>query len=388
MLIDFVLANRAEILSRVRARVLARGTPSPTVEQLDEGLPLFLDQLATALRTQGKPTLAHHETITKSANVHGSNLWSHGFTVRQVVHDYGDICQVITDLAVEQKASINTEEYRTLNLCLDDAIAGAVDEYAKRREGAIRDEGAERLGVLVHELRNLLSTATLAYESVKKGVVGVEGSTGLILGRSLIGLRNLVDRSLADARLEAGLENIERVPVGTVLEEVEITASVLAQAREINFSVDLGDLTLTVAADRQLLTAAVANLVQNAFKFTRKKGSVSLRTRTAGGRVLIDVEDECGGLPPGKAEEFFKPHHQQGADRTGLGLGLSICLKTVRAIQGDVYVKNLPGKGCIFTIDLPREATPPIPIGGRQPKTEAGAKRSARRPPPRRPRHR
>ena len=202
------------------------------------------------------------------------------------------------------------KSFRTLNLCLDDAIAGAVDEYAKRREGAIRDEGAERLGVLAHELRNLLSTATLAYESVKKGVVGVEGSTGLILGRSLIGLRNLVDRSLADARLEAGLENIERVPVGTVLEEVEITASVLAQAREINFSVDLGDLTLTVAADRQLLTAAVANLVQNAFKFTRKKGSVSLRTRTAGGRVLIDVEDECGGLPPARQEEFFKPPPQ------------------------------------------------------------------------------
>jgi hypothetical protein len=73
--------------------------------------------------------------------------------------------------------------------------------------------------------------------------------------------------------------------------------------------------------------------------------------------VLIDVEDECGGLPPGKAEDLFRPFEQRGADKSGLGLGLSISMKGVRANGGEIRVRNLPGKGCTFTVDLPRAST-------------------------------
>ena len=68
------------------------------------------------------------------------------------------------------------------------------------------------------------------------------------------------------------------------------------------------------------------------------------------------MEDECGGLPPGKAEDLFRPFEQRGADKTGLGLGLSISMKGVRANGGEIRVRNLPGKGCTFTVDLPRAA--------------------------------
>lgn len=354
-LVDFIASNRKEILERVRAQVAARPAKDHSEDaELNAGLPIFLDQLATSLGTRSAKPVAEHESITRSAGVHGGRLWSHGFSVTQVVHDYGAICQVVTELAVEQRAPIRSEDFRTLNLCLDDAIAGAVDEYARQRERTIRDEGTERLGVLAHELRNLLNTALLAYDSVKTGAVALNGSTSLILGRSLLGLRNLVNQSLADVRLGAGMENIEPVVVREVLEEVEITAAVLARAKEIDLTIDLGEPSLVVEADRQLLTAAVANLVQNAFKFTRKKGSVSLRAHATHSRVLIDVEDECGGLPPGKAEELFHPHTQRGGDLTGLGLGLSIVLKTVRSVHGEVRVKNIPGKGCVFSIDLPQ----------------------------------
>jgi signal transduction histidine kinase len=70
--------------------------------------------------------------------------------------------------------------------------------------------------------------------------------------------------------------------------------------------------------------------------------------------VLFDVEDECGGLPPGSTDNLFRPFEQQGTDRTGVGLGLSISLKAARANGGDICVRDLPGRGCVFTLDLPR----------------------------------
>jgi signal transduction histidine kinase len=111
---------------------------------------------------------------------------------------------------------------------------------------------------------------------------------------------------------------------------------------------------VVIDADRQLLTTAVTNLLQNAIKFTREHGSVRLRPHATADRVLIDVEDECGGLPPGQVEALFGPFEQRGVDRTGLGLGLAICRTGVQLNGGEIRVRDLPGTGCIFTVDLPR----------------------------------
>lgn len=365
---EFLAANRDEILERARTRVAERDAPVATVLELEDGLPVFVDQLGDALRRAEATSAVDHDSIKRSASRHGGDLWRKGLTVKQVVHDYGTICQVVTELAVEMKSPITTEEFRTLNLCLDDAIADAVEEYGRQREGFIRDENTERLGGLAHELRNLLNAALLSFDTIRSGKVALNGSTSLVLERSLLGLRNLIDRSLADVRLDAGRQNIERVAVAEVLEEVEIVASMQAHAREIQFVTRFGEPDVIVEADRQILAAAIANLVQNAFKFTPLRGKVALTTSTTTDRVLIEVEDECGGLPPGKAEELFEPFSQRGGDRTGLGLGLSICLKTVRAIHGELRVRDLPGKGCVFTIDLPKQPPPPTPIGSRKPK--------------------
>lgn len=96
--------------------------------------------------------------------------------------------------------------------------------------------------------------------------------------------------------------------------------------------------------------------LQNAFKFSRRNGNVSLTARAAGERILIEVEDECGGLPDGKAEELFRPFEQKGSNRSGLGLGLSISRRAVEANDGKLSVHNVAHNGCVFTIDLPRSA--------------------------------
>ena len=134
-----------------------------------------------------------------------------------------------------------------------------------------------------------------------------------------------------------------------------LTAPLEATVRGLQLTVAPVKAAGAIDVDRQLITAALANLLQNAFKFSRPNGHVVLRTdtTTATGRVLIDVEDECGGLPEGEAEDLFLPFEQRSANRTGLGVGLAIARQSVETSGGVIRARSLPGKGCIFTIDLP-----------------------------------
>jgi signal transduction histidine kinase len=359
---DFIISQRDAIVARARERVASRSNPSPTDLEVTSGVPVFLEQLVVALRLAKSSSKVDHEEIGKSAARHGLELLRMGLTIAQVVHDYGDVCQVITELALEMRAPISGEEFRILNLCLDDAIAGAVTEYARQRENVLAEQGTERLGILAHEQRNLLNTAMLSFEILKGGQVAVGGSTGLVLGRSLMGLCALIDRSLADVRLDAGIERLEHISVADFIGEVEIGASIQAQSRRIQLWMAPVERTLYIEGDRQVLAAAISNLLENGFKFSRPHGTVSLTTTATADRVLFEVEDECGGLPPGKAEELFLPFEQRGADRSGIGLGLTICGKAAKANGGELRVRDLPGKGCVFTLDLPRKPPPPLSV--------------------------
>jgi signal transduction histidine kinase len=105
-----------------------------------------------------------------------------------------------------------------------------------------------------------------------------------------------------------------------------------------------------------MLTSAVAQLLQNAFNFSREGGHVSLKAyASADNRVLIEIADECGGLPPGTAATLFRPAAGPDAARRARS-GLSIAERSIRANSGAIHVRDVPGTGCIFTIDLPRRA--------------------------------
>ena len=315
---------------------------------------VFLDQLADALRLG----LTSSPEIGRTAIQHGHDLLRQGFTVSQVVHDYGDVCQAITELAVEANAPITTDDFRMLNRCLDDAIAGAVTEYGRERnQSGIHDEsarGSERLGFLAHELRNLLNTAILAFEVLKTGNVGVAGSTGTVLQRSLTGASDLIARSLAEVRLRQGVFDREQFLVSDLVDQMTVAATLTATAGGITLTVKPVEEGVAIEADRQVLAAVVMNLLQNAFKFTRRHTTVTLRVVAIAERVLIGIEDECGGLPSGNPNDLFRPFEQRGADRTGLGLGLAFSRWGVEANNGRIYARSLPDHGCVFTVDLPR----------------------------------
>jgi signal transduction histidine kinase len=374
---EFLTANRVELIERCRSKVAQRPAPKASDDELEHGIPLFLDQLIKTLRVEqtseplrsrkvsgpsgggGTPVMSE---MGETAALHGRELLQRGFTVEQVVHDYGDLCQAVTDLAVEANAPIGIDEFRTLNRCLDNAIAMAVTEFSYQRDVVVSDKQVhvfnERLGFFAHELRNLLSTATLALASIKLGNVGLGGSTGALLDRSLLELRHLIDRSLAEVRITAGLAVQNQLfSLADFIAAVKVSASLEAQVKECALTVSAVDPRLAVDADRELLFSAVGNLLQNAFKFTRPHTEVTLNAYADADRILIDVEDKCGGLQQ-DADKLFRSFTLAGADRSGLGLGLSISRRSVEANQGVLRVRDVPGSGCVFTIDLPRHALP------------------------------
>ena len=379
MLHTFLAANRDDLIDRCRLKVVQRRAPKATDAELEHGIPHFLDQLIKTLQVEQtlQPMQSRDVSgesggegsvfseIGATAAQHGRELLRHGFTVDQVVHNYGDLCQAITDLAFEQAAPFSVDEFRTLNRCLDNAIADSVSEFTYQRDLLLVDAGVlalnERLGFFAHELRNLIQNATLAVTAIKAGNVGLAGATGAVLDRSLIGLRNLVDRSLADVRVTAGMPvRRQLIPLAGFIGDVKISAALEAQSRGCGLAVSAVDPSLAVEADRDLLFSAVGNLLQNAFKFTEENTEVLLNAHASGDRVMIEVEDNCGGLPPGDAERMFQPFTQDSADKSGLGLGLSICRRSVEAIGGVLSVRNRPGVGCVFTVDLPRHAVAPV----------------------------
>jgi signal transduction histidine kinase len=376
MLHEFLALNRADLIEKCRLKVAKRLAPRVTDAELAHGIPAFLDQLIKTLQVEqtsepmrsrkvsgpagGGPAASE---IRATATLHGRELSLQGFTVEQVVHDYGDLCQAITELACERAAPIEIDEFRTLNRCLDNGIADAVTEYAFQRQSRVGNIEVralnERLGFLAHELRNHLHTATLAVTALKAGNVGITGATGAVLDRSLVGMRGLIDRSLADVRIAAGMPPQHKlVSLADFIFDVKISASLEAHSRGCIFTVGEVDPQLALDVDLEMLFSAVGNLLQNAFKFTQLLTEVSLNAYAVADRIWIDVEDHCGGLPAGAADHVFLPFKQSSADTSGLGLGLSICRRGVEANNGMLRVRDIPGAGCVFTIDLPRHILP------------------------------
>ena len=369
---QFLFDNREELIARCKAKVALRPRRAATAAQLANGIPIFLDQLMRTLKAQENGEVAESFRISGaaggdaaalsemglSAAAHGKELLELGFSANQVVRDYGDLCQAITNLAVEREAPFSVDEFRTLNRCLDNAIADAVTEFGVWRDASVAlqqtAEENERLGVLVHELRNCLHTATLAFAALESGRVPIGGATGAVLKRSLTSLAALLNLSLSQVRGTAEAPQEAAFSVALFVAEAKNASSLDASAKGCTFSVLDIDAALGICGNRERLLGALVNLLQNAFKFTHDHTEVTLSAYAERDYVLIDVRDHCGGLPRDATSRIFQPFVQVGDNKSGLGLGLSIARRNVEADGGVLTVRDVPGTGCVFTIKLPR----------------------------------
>lgn len=373
MMYRFLTNNRDELIKRCTAKVAKRSDRNATVLQLNNGIPMFIDQLTQTLEAEARGGEDAGVAISGasggagsmlsqigiSAAAHGKQLLELNYSIDHVVHDYGDLCQAITDLAFERDAPFEVSEFRSLNRCLDNAIADAVTEFSFQRDTAITlkqtSEVNQRLGFLMHELRNSLHAGMMAVGAMQAGNLPFGGATGSVLMRSQRAMSKLIEYSLEEVKAAGAEVNPPLLfSVSALILEAKESGNLDASARDIAFIVRPVDETLGLEANRDLILAALTNLLSNAFKFTHAGTTVTLTCFAQGDRILIEVKDECGGLAEGNAERMFIPFSQRSSDKSGAGLGLSIARQSVLADGGTLSVRNLPGDGCVFTINLPR----------------------------------
>ena len=361
MLHEFLLKNREQVLKATEEKAIQLAGSLRSSSELKEGLPIFYRQLLTILKLGGlenkmavdargmakaatendEPAMAQASGrpdevgLAQAAGLNGKELLRLGYTLSHVVHAYGAMCQAITELATEREEKISPKEFHDLNRCLDIAIAGAVTEYQASEDTIKNAKEMEHLGFLAHELRNTLSSVNISLQMIRKGKVGFEGSTGKVLDRGLKRFEELIDRSLTEVRLRVDPKiNSQSALLSQVVDQIVLTAQVDASARNQILDIQI-DPALKVVADLQLLHSAIANLIQNAIKYTRKGGKIQVRGSLVNHQIVIEVEDECGGLAANSID-LFKPYVQQNNDRKGVGLGLTIAQRAIELNQGSI----------------------------------------------------
>jgi signal transduction histidine kinase len=390
MLYNFLQDNQEDILNLTAKKTLELAGSLSSSTQLESGLPIFFEQLLDVLvlergkqqnyksesekvlsknkemmveaasqsdevfltESSGRPDEAN---LAKTAKAHGEELLRLGYTLSHVVHAYGAICQAITEVATEKDIKITPNEFHDLNRCLDIAIAGAVTGFSLDQNNQHANKEVEHLGFLAHELRNALTSVILSFQLIKDGTVGTGGSTAHLVDKGLKRIEYLIDRSLTEVRLKIDPKVIiETGHLLQLVDQIMTTASLEAEIKNQKLDIQINP-QIIIKADQQLFYSAISNLIQNAIKYTRTGGKIEIRGNIVEQNIVIEVEDECGGLLTTNTNDLFKPFEQQHKNKQGLGLGLTIAQKAIELNKGTIKARNLPGKGCVFTIILPNQ---------------------------------
>jgi signal transduction histidine kinase len=254
---------------------------------------------------------------------------------------------------------------------LGDRIAGAVvvganvtgqkraaeerQRLLERAEQAVADRD-HVLAVVSHELRNPLSTVTVA-ASILKDMVPVpetgQKSIASIL-RSADRMKRMIQDLLDLSTIQAGRLTIDPRPLDTrpLLEEAVEAFQPEAAGRGLTLSLDVeGELPM-VRADRDRLFQALANLVANALKVTAS-GEVVVSARAEGRSVVFSVHDTGPGIPEEQQERLFEPYWRGQTTYQGTGLGLAIARGIVEAHGGRIWVESAPAAGTTFFFQIP-----------------------------------
>lgn len=351
----FIEDHQSEILAMAKIKIAENSPNNECSDELDRGLPMFYGHLIKVLKRvdelKGIGNAAQDDETQSDAERYGAEASRLGYTASQVVHAYGALCQSITEYAYEHEQDITPKEFHGFNFAMDAAVAEAVMAFLSSEKRSQALEFQTEIGALAHELRNPLSNAIMALEAIRLGAIGVNGNTGQLLDRSLQRMLYLVQEVVEKARLNR-VPNKSVINLSRLINESVTSLQAKAEARNISLNVNISGL-LEVNADYEQLVSVISNLTENAIKFTKPSTAVTITAFSNLDKILIQVEDHCGGLPPGPPDALFKPYVQKDANKSGAGLGLNICQKIVESHEGTLTVLDHPGLGCVFCVSLP-----------------------------------
>jgi len=232
---------------------------------------------------------------------------------------------------------------------------------------------SEFVSVVSHELRTPLTAIKGCLDGVRRGYSGNPETLLRMLDmarQNADRLGRMIDDLLDLARIERhdlALRSVA-VPVGAVLREVAASKDAMSRERGVSLVVRESATSPKIKGDEDRLFQAIANLVDNAIKFSPPGGEVCLEVVTDAGLCGIRVTDVGPGIAPASHEEIFQKFHQLDSTAArksgGIGLGLFIARQVVEAMDGRLGVDSAPGRGSTFEISLPLAGDPIEAIPG------------------------
>jgi signal transduction histidine kinase len=276
-----------------------------------------------------------------------------GFDLAGVLREYQILSECILDEAEAAGGHFSVRTLRRVQALLEAGRIEAGSAYIERRDMEMTRAHSQHVAFVAHELRSPLMSAFLAVAALRKsGRVEDEWALGM-LSRNLNALRELIDQVLTADRLAGQISaDREAFDLSSLLQQLAAEARLAAQQSQVEIVLQAPQ-ALVVTGDPRLLRSAIGNVLGNAVKFTHEGGTITVRAHRNEGTTTAEVEDACGGLPAGNAAQLFEPFVQRGEDRSGFGLGLAIVKQALEAHGGRVSVRNLPGTGCVFCLELP-----------------------------------
>ena len=271
------------------------------------------------------------------------------------------------DVTERKKAEKELDQYRQH---LEDMVEERTAELSDTNE-RLEEEIARRsefTRTLTHELKTPL-TSVMASSDLLVATLREEPMLGLAKNvyRSAANLNNRVDELLDMVRSEMGtLElKLETVDMLEQVREVTDAMTPVAAARGQTLVVDLPPSLPSVHADASRIQQILGNILDNAFKFTPQGGKVTLKAKTKGSSLVVEVRDTGRGISKDEQDRLFEPYHRVERDRerfSGLGLGLALCKTLVELHGGQVWVASRPGKGSTFSFSLPLGVSGQTPV--------------------------
>ncbi len=230
-----------------------------------------------------------------------------------------------------------------------------LEEEARRKD--------EFLATLAHELRNPLAPIRNAVSllQLRSDPDDELRQVGALLDRQVTQLARLVDDLLDVSRVTFGKVNLQRASIDLrdVARDAVATSQPLFTVKVHQVKLELGDEAVWVHGDRVRLAQVVANLLNNAARYTPTEGIITLRITTAGEQACITVDDNGIGIDPGDLERVFEPftqvHKRDAGNAGGIGIGLALARALVELHGGRIHAESRGrGGGSRFVISLPR----------------------------------
>jgi signal transduction histidine kinase len=325
--------------------------------QLRDGIPDYLSAMVRLLKGGNLELLAGHASSAWAdvAREHGITRVRIGFDISQLIHEFVVLRRVISDVA-DRDLGLATAK-SLIGEIVEAAIAVAVKAYVDARDIEARRTQAESIAFLTHELRNPLTSALLTASRLRSQARPEDARLVETLERNLERLNELIDGVLLTQKLDAGQMEVtpSDVELGPLLDSALEAARKVAEAKRLAFHASY-DPGLTARLDPVLTRSAIANLVDNAVKYT-DAGEVDVEVLDRRDEILVNVRDTCSGLSAEELRTIFDPFKRGRSTQGGTGLGLAIARRAVEAQGGSIRGESPGTTGCRFSITLPKRIT-------------------------------